>query len=74
MSSSERFGENLRRLRIGRGFRTQDEFARALGVTVFTVNRYERGRYVPGFDRLTELAMLLDCSVTDLLPNGEEAA
>lgn len=39
-------GDEIKRLRVAQGL-TQEEFARKLGVTVSTVNRWERQKSAP---------------------------
>lgn len=68
------FGERVKAARKAAGFDSQEDLARALGVSVFTISRYEHGRSKPSFDGLYALAEILGVRVSDLLPNDGEAA
>src|SRR2546422_791506 len=50
-------GEEIKKIRIGLGF-SQVEFARALGVSFTTVNRWENGKAEPQSDRLARIQEL----------------
>lgn len=45
---------------------TQEELARAVGVTRQTINAIERGRYDPSLPLAFELAQYFDCRIEDL--------
>ena len=59
-------GRRIASVRTLRGFR-QDEVADALGVSRFTVSKWERGVQLPHGDALARLCLLLDCSSDYLL-------
>lgn len=53
---------------------SQEELARRVGVSVFTVSRWELGKHSPPVDRLYDLADALGCHVHDLIEeNGGPA-
>jgi len=56
----------LRRKELGM---SQDQLARAVGITFQQVQKYEHGTNRISFSRLAEMAEALDCSVTDLIGN-----
>ena len=59
-------GRRIASVRTLRGFR-QDEVADALGVSRFTVSKWERGVQLPHGDTLARLCLLLGCSSDYLL-------
>jgi transcriptional regulator with XRE-family HTH domain len=59
-------GRRLREIRECRGM-SQGRLARALGVTVGTIQSYEHGRTHITLDRLLELAPALQCEPLELL-------
>jgi transcriptional regulator with XRE-family HTH domain len=61
-----RVGERLAEIRNSQEL-SQGELAKRLGVTVGTIQNYERVRNEPNITRLTELALALRCEPTDLL-------
>lgn len=63
---SNRFGANLRRLRVARGI-SQATLAAELDVSAPSVSGWEKGRARPKPDRMTALASLLGVPVTQLL-------
>lgn len=65
-------GEKIRELRIRRNM-TQEELAGALYVTPQAVSQWERGRTVPGTDKLSDLAAVLHTNVNALAGNVEAA-
>lgn len=65
------FGKRIQALRTQAGL-TQEALARLVGVSVFTVSRYEQGRSKPDIDGLYRLAQELGVKAADLLP-GETA-
>ena len=73
-SHNKEFGRNLRRLRKAAGFDSQEALARALGVSVFTISRYERGETKPDINGLYALAAVLGVEASELLPSSEAAA
>lgn len=61
-------GANIKRIRQRFGYRTQQHFAAALGVTQPQVADWENGRYhTPSIPTLLRIAKVLDCSVDVLL-------
>lgn len=61
------FGRRVRAAREAAGYASQEELARTLGVSVFTVSRWERGESKPDFDGLHRLADALRVSAASLL-------
>lgn len=47
---------------------TQDQLARAVGVSRYVIGRYERGEVVPDVRLHCEIARALDCQPGDILP------
>lgn len=62
----DRFGANLKRLRIAKGL-SQAAVAAALDVSAPSISGWESGRARPKPDRMTALAALLDVSVSQLI-------
>jgi len=65
----KQFGANLRRFRKAAGFDSQEALARAAGVSVFTISRYERGATKPDINALYALAAVLGVQASELLPS-----
>ncbi|MCR5663565.1 MAG: helix-turn-helix domain-containing protein [Oscillospiraceae bacterium] len=63
----------LRDYRLARGL-TMKELGEAVGVSESAVGLWETGRRKPNYEKLLRLAELLDCSVNELLGQGEERA
>lgn len=63
------FKDNLRALRKSKGL-TQDELARAVGITASSICQYEIGKRQPDHEGLLRIAKTLDTTVGELL--GEE--
>lgn len=63
---ANRFGANLKRLRIARGL-SQADVAADLDVSAPSISGWEKGRARPKPDRMTALAALLGVPVTQLL-------
>ncbi|MCM1224496.1 MAG: helix-turn-helix domain-containing protein [Lachnospiraceae bacterium] len=59
-------GENLKNIRIERGF-TQEQLASAVDVNRVNLAKYENGTKVPSVAVLTEIANALECSIDGLL-------
>ena len=57
--------KTLRTLRLQRGL-SQQELAKALGVSWRTVSDWERGKYYPAFDKAVKLSQALQTSLGDL--------
>lgn len=71
-------GDRLRAQRILKGYRRQDQLAKALRTetikaTQAMISRYETGKEAPSVDMLTRLADVLSCSVDYLLGRVEYA-
>jgi len=62
----ETLAENLARLRINAGFKSQEEFAKRIGVTRGSVWKYEHGRNFFPIDKLPSVLKVLECSFEDL--------
>jgi transcriptional regulator with XRE-family HTH domain len=62
-----RIGDAVAAARQARGI-SQGKLARAIGVTVGTVQAYEHGRTRIAVERLADLASALQCELTELLP------
>lgn len=65
------FSERLKSTRIERGFTTQSEFAKALGLTTQTINYYEQGKRKPDYEVFGRIADTLDVSCEYLLGKTE---
>lgn len=59
-------GENLKNIRIERGF-TQEQLANAVDVNRVNLAKYESGTKVPSVAVLIEIANTLECSIDGLL-------
>lgn len=64
--NGEAFASNLRAERARLNL-TQEELASKAGISAAAVNGYEAGLYVPGGDKVCELAAALNCTPNDLL-------
>lgn len=62
---TEVVGGNIRKRRMALGL-TQAKLAERLSIGSDSVCRIERGTVAPKFQRLTDIAAALDCSVLDL--------
>ena len=56
------------RLKAGK---TQEELAKAIGVTQGAVAQWEAGATSPQIGKLVDIAQFLGCSVMDLLAGGD---
>jgi transcriptional regulator with XRE-family HTH domain len=72
--AAKTFGETVRELRKAAGYESQEALARRLGVSLFTVSRWERDENRPDFDGLYRLADALGVTVAELLPTTNGAA
>lgn len=61
-------GENIRRLRKEKKL-TQKQLAAELEVTQGVVHFWETGRNQPNIENLIKLSAVLDCNITELIPN-----
>lgn len=52
---------------------TQKEAAEAIGVTIGTICRWERGQTSPPFEKVVKLAILYKCNVADFFVPINEA-
>lgn len=59
------FGKRIRKLRKEKKL-SQEKFAEKVGVSAYTVYRWEHAQVAPEFDRLADIAQALDCPVKDL--------
>ena len=64
-------GHKLKTIRERDG-RSQNQLARAVGVTSGTVSRYEAGEHGPSVSMLCEIADQLGCEPGELLPSLAE--
>ncbi len=64
--------QQIREFRLKAGL-LQADVASAMGVTQSTVSQWESGQTFPASSKLTKLAELLKCSVSDLLDNTDTA-
>ena len=67
------FKEKLVRLRKLKGL-TQDEFAKAVGVSRQAVYKWESGQSYPEVSKLLEIKLLFGISIDDLLDDNYEVA
>lgn len=56
----------MKALRVNAGL-TQREAAKAIGVTIGTLCRWERGQASPPFEKIARLAELYNCSTDNFL-------
>lgn len=63
-------GENIKKYRLANGL-TQKQLGNMLGLAEITVRQYENNKREPSFERLYQIADMLNISVTDLM-NKEE--
>ena len=61
----ERIVNRVKEVRAERGL-TQEELARAVGVSRQSINSIERGRYVPSLALALKFARLFNCPTDDL--------
>lgn len=61
----ERFGTRIRILRLARGL-TQEELAERADISVDFLSLIERGRNVPSFENLEQLARALRLTIAEL--------
>lgn len=66
-------GLNITRYRENKNIAKKD-FAKLLGVALSTVRRYELGIYNIPFTRLTEIANVLNVSISDLTAEPDDSA
>jgi transcriptional regulator with XRE-family HTH domain len=59
------FGSRIRKLRKEKNL-SQEQFAEKVGVSAYTVYRWEHALVAPEFDRLAMIAQALDVTVKDL--------
>ena len=60
------FGENLRKLRVSRGY-SQDRFAREIGSNQVSVSAWEVGTRTPNMETVKHIASVFHVPVTSLL-------
>ena len=64
--TSNRFGQNLRKIRRMRGL-TQEALGRQIGIQRSGVSKYEKGRVKPDVAKLAQICRALDISPQELL-------
>lgn len=64
------FGDNLRDMLIENDM-SQNELARAIGVSQATVNRYIKGQIMPSTKVLVNICHVLDAELDDILYFGD---
>lgn len=62
---SEAMARNIKVERVKRGW-SQEDLAKASGVGLNSIARYETGNVVPGLDNALKLAKALGCSIDDI--------
>jgi transcriptional regulator with XRE-family HTH domain len=62
----ETFGDRLRKLRLERGWMIKD-LATKTRIHNYSISCYERGKKLPSYWHLIELAVKLDCSLDYLM-------
>lgn len=68
---SEKITSAVRAHRKSRGL-TQEDFARALGVSRQTIISIERGRYIPSLPLALKISRFFKCSTDDIFMLEEE--
>lgn len=61
---------NLKTFRLSKNL-TQLELAKLLNVKRTTVSMWENNKSLPNIDTLKKIAQVLDCTVDDLIKEGE---
>jgi transcriptional regulator with XRE-family HTH domain len=64
--------EKLKELRKAAGFKTQQEFAEATGLSQSFISEVEAGRKKPGFKNLKLMAKALGVTVDELVADPEQ--
>lgn len=64
----------MRERRLRAAIPTQQEVARAMGVQVSTISKWERGLAKPRADKLPMLAKLYCCTIEELLADDYDSA
>lgn len=72
MRPREKFPQNLRLLRISRGFVRARHFAEAIGIGENRYTRYERGEAEPNIDLIYKICDVLKAAPNDLFGIGED--
>lgn len=65
-------GENIKKFRLAKNL-TQEELAKAVGVSGPMITQLERGTKTPNLLLGKDIAKALNCSLEDLLDNEKEA-
>ncbi len=65
------FGDNLRRMRLKKGFYKVIDFSEASGIDKAMVTRYELGKTLPRLDKLVAICNALDVTVEELFYSDE---
>ena len=63
----------MRERRLRAAIPTQQEVAKAMGVQVSTISKWERGLAKPRADKLPKLAELYCCTIEELLADDDTA-
>ncbi len=63
----------MRERRLRAAIPTQQEVAKAMGVQVSTISKWERGLAKPRADKLPKLAELYCCTIEELLADDDAA-
>lgn len=74
MRPREKFPQNLRLLRISRGFARARHFAEAIGIGENRYTRYERGEAEPNIELIYKICDVLKAAPNDLFGIGEARA
>lgn len=64
----------MRERRLRAAIPTQQEVAKAMGVQVSTISKWERGLAKPRADKLPMLAKLYCCTIEELLADDNDGA
>ena len=64
------FGENIRALRMSRGY-SQEKFARVIGSNQANITAWERNTRMPSFETVMHIAETMHVPISTLLPVGE---
>lgn len=66
MKAAKKLGENIRRVRLDKGF-TQDELCRKLGIDPSYLSNVESGNKNPTLATIEKIAKALDVSIDELM-------
>lgn len=68
---NEKVSNQIKEYRLRRDL-TQEELAKAVGVSRQSINSIERGRYIPSLPLALKFARLFECGVDELFQLQEE--